>query len=189
MEAKARLSKGYRGLQSCKACTAEHLIGQHAFNMLTAEARRAWTIFNSGCKEPLTYEKFLAFCNKEITNLDGDARPPAVTPKHKSLAQLPLSQTRPQPQQDSQSQCSQSHCTCNSSRPSSCPYCKMKGHRVHHCIDFQAADGEARRQFVSSSRLCYNCLASGHQSQDCNSRGCCKECGAKHHSLLHTPRP
>ena len=188
MEAKARLSKGYRGLQSCKACTAEHLIGQHAFNMLTAEARRAWTVFNSGCKEPPTYEKVLAFFDKEITNLDGDARPPAVTPKQKSFAQPPLVKLGHNSNKTAKVNAVRATDTSNSSKPSSCPYCKMEGHRVHHCTDFRAADGEARRQFVSSSRLCYNCLASGHRSQDCNSRGRCRECGAKHHSLLHTPR-
>ena len=58
---------------------------------------------------------------------------------------------------------------------------------MHHSTGFRAADCEASRQFVSSSRLCYNCLASGYRSQDCNRRGCCRERGAKHHSLLHTP--
>ena len=41
LEAKAMFSRTYRGWQTCKSCTAEHILGQLAFNLLTAGARNA----------------------------------------------------------------------------------------------------------------------------------------------------
>ena len=37
------------------------------------------------------------------------------------------------------------------------------------------------------NKLCFNCLSKGHSVDDCPSRHSCRECGRKHHSLLHRP--
>ena len=43
LEAKFKLSKGYCGLLTCKVCTAENLITQHAFNRFTQHAFNRFT--------------------------------------------------------------------------------------------------------------------------------------------------
>jgi len=84
LEAKALLSKTYHGWHACKLCTAEHILGQLAFNSLTARASNAWTQYNSGSKEPPTFERVIAFLDQYITNLDGDRCLPAVLTKAKA---------------------------------------------------------------------------------------------------------
>ena len=182
LETKSAISKAYRGLQSCKACTAEHLIGQHLFNLFTAEMWNAWAHYNAGSKDPPTYERVLAFLEKESVDLDADIRPPATSVKSKT----PQTLVKPNVANYKSAKVHAVRSTEPPLKTVPCNYCKNDGHRIHSCPDFRAVDTEVRRLFVNSSRLCYNCLASGHRSQDCNSRGRCKECGSKHHTLLHS---
>ncbi len=71
--------------------------------------------------------------------------------------------------------------------PVSCPVCR-KPHTVHSCKEFQAKPAAERATLVKKMRLCYNCLSSSHQSKDCPSSGTCRQCGYRHHTLLHVPR-
>ena len=43
-----------------------------------------------------------------------------------------------------------------------------------------------RSQVVKENRRCFNCFRT-HHIKDCNSRARCRECGYKHHTLLHDP--
>ncbi|XP_062704300.1 uncharacterized protein LOC134286664 [Aedes albopictus] len=43
---------------------------------------------------------------------------------------------------------------------------------------------DERRNAVKVNELCFNCLGRGHTSKVC-SRGACRVCGQRHHSLLH----
>ena len=167
LEAKSKLTKGYRGLQTCKACTAENMIGQHAFNMFTTDTRKAWTSFNSGSKEPPTLEKILAFFEKEIVDLNGDSRPPAIAPKVKVVASS--AKTFPHHNKSAKVHVTRS----NNSPPRSniCSYCRKDVHHIHQCQEFRSLDSEQCRQHVNQVRLCFNCLSLGHWSCECNSRG------------------
>ena len=46
---------------------------------------------------------------------------------------------------------------------------------------------DARIRTVQTLRACYNCLGLDHNSWQCYSKRTCKECGKKHHILLHKP--
>ena len=131
---------------------------------------------------PPTYERVLAFLEKESVDLDADIRPPATSVKSKT----PQTLVKPNVANYKSAKVHAVRSTEPPLKTVPCNYCKNDGHRIHSCPDFRAVDTEVRRLFVNSSRLCYNCLASGHRSQDCNSRGRCKECGSKHHTLLHS---
>lgn len=73
------------------------------------------------------------------------------------------------------------------SSPSSlreCSFCKGQ-HRLYECTAFQAKSVEDRMSFVSSLKLCHNCLRSGHNPRRCRLPGGCKICKQRHNSLLH----
>ena len=42
-----------------------------------------------------------------------------------------------------------------------------------------------RGEHIRSKKLCYNCLAPGHQTGECRSLARCRSCGGKHHPLVH----
>ncbi|KAF9788803.1 hypothetical protein SFRURICE_018379 [Spodoptera frugiperda] len=45
-----------------------------------------------------------------------------------------------------------------------------------------------RQNFVQSTKLCFNCLASTHAVTKCRQSFSCKKCGRRHHTMLHFER-
>lgn len=76
---------------------------------------------------------------------------------------------------------------CNENKKASaqnpCALCRGN-HKIFVCSEFQNLDIPSRIEKIKGLRLCYNCLYSGHQSEQCKF-GKCKYCSKKHHSLLH----
>ncbi|XP_076384079.1 uncharacterized protein LOC143261737, partial [Megalopta genalis] len=64
-----------------------------------------------------------------------------------------------------------------------CPVCKAN-HAIYNCEKFKNGDLNKKTKIVQEARLCFNCLSSGHRVRACT-RSHCKQCGRKHHSLLH----
>ena len=65
-----------------------------------------------------------------------------------------------------------------------CPVCKEE-HPVYYCSQFKSWDVDQRKGMIKRKYLCYNCLATGHQTSTCPSRKSCRTCGGKHHTLIH----
>ena len=70
--------------------------------------------------------------------------------------------------------------------PAKCIRCN-RYHDVYGCRSFKALTQEQRYEEARKHRLCFNCLEPGHNAQECRRRGRCivKDCGQKHHTLLH----
>ena len=66
-----------------------------------------------------------------------------------------------------------------------CPQCKESDHRLWSCKKFAELSLDARKASVAASRLCFNCLGTGHNAPNCTSKYTCKTCKKKHHTLLH----
>ncbi|XP_055523111.1 uncharacterized protein LOC129717274 [Wyeomyia smithii] len=64
-----------------------------------------------------------------------------------------------------------------------CPVCE-KGHRLYYCDQFKHLSLPRRTSIVEESGLCANGLCGRHDSASCK-YGVCRDCGAKHHTLLH----
>ena len=60
-------------------------------------------------------------------------------------------------------------------------------HRLMECEKFIKNNLQERKEFVSTNKLCWNCLSKAHFK----SKYRCKidKCGKHHHSLLHEPEP
>ena len=65
-----------------------------------------------------------------------------------------------------------------------CVFCGAL-HTVTACNEFKKLKVHTRKDEVTSKRLCFNCLRPGHMVTKCPSTHNCKQCGRRHHSLLH----
>ena len=64
-------------------------------------------------------------------------------------------------------------------------------HKLHQCEMFKSKSLPEKKVIVEKERLCWNCLAKGHQNKECKSTVKCRitNCGKRHHTLLHEIKP
>ncbi|KAL0839852.1 hypothetical protein ABMA28_016477 [Loxostege sticticalis] len=67
-----------------------------------------------------------------------------------------------------------------------CSYCSDNDHKLGNCKKFANETLSARRDFVQTSNLCFNCLGPNHSVITCRLPTRCRICKKKHHSLLHS---
>ena len=62
-------------------------------------------------------------------------------------------------------------------------------HRLMECEKFIKKNLQDRKEFVSTNKLCWNCLSKAHFVRQCKSKYRCKidKCGKRYHSLPHYP--
>ena len=74
-------------------------------------------------------------------------------------------------------------------RISACPVCQQS-HSLQTCPSFLNMTVTERRKVVRQSRLCFQCLSSGHYKRTCGHNKCnVRSCGRRHHRLLHLNDP
>ena len=66
-----------------------------------------------------------------------------------------------------------------------CLFCKPEKHPLYLCPKWQSYSVQHRLTLVQQKKLCHNCLAVGHSSDNCRSYYKCKECQQSHHTTLH----
>ena len=63
-------------------------------------------------------------------------------------------------------------------------------HKHHAGPKFQKMSTSQKYDLVKKKkRACFNCLQTGHSVSECVSKFSCRECKAKHHTLLYRPKP
>ncbi|XP_076300582.1 uncharacterized protein LOC143218899 [Lasioglossum baleicum] len=65
-----------------------------------------------------------------------------------------------------------------------CVFCTAP-HTIRDCMAFRKLNPRARFDFLKPRRVCINCLNQNHTVSLCKSTNVCRECGGKHHTLLH----
>ena len=70
-----------------------------------------------------------------------------------------------------------------------CPACNKESHPLHQCSKFMSMDVVQRCKLVNRSKLCYNCLKSGHLASKCLSKHRCRDCQGLHHTSIHQVKP
>ncbi|XP_011859191.1 PREDICTED: uncharacterized protein LOC105556710 [Vollenhovia emeryi] len=68
----------------------------------------------------------------------------------------------------------------------SCPVCG-ESHLAAKCSRFFKLPPKERHSTAKKLKMCFNCLRLGHGLGGCTSTWTYRECGAKHHTLLHLP--
>ena len=66
-----------------------------------------------------------------------------------------------------------------------CHICQMQNHITQTCYQLTSLQTpEERSKFIREKQLCFNCLGP-HSVKDCSSKGTCKRCQKRHHTILH----
>ncbi|XP_055589056.1 uncharacterized protein LOC129741357 [Uranotaenia lowii] len=68
-----------------------------------------------------------------------------------------------------------------------CSFCAEFFHSAFVCRKFQKMTVAQRYEAVKKIGLCMNCLAASHLARNCT-RGFCRQCGRRHHTLLHSSK-
>ena len=69
-----------------------------------------------------------------------------------------------------------------------CMLCPGFKHPLFQCDLFYDMNVQRREEHIRAKNLCTNCLAPGHQGKECRSWARCRQCGGKHHTLIHKER-
>lgn len=72
-------------------------------------------------------------------------------------------------------------------KPSNCIICSQE-HPIYRCATFRELSVEERQKRATNLSLCFNCLGQKHGMRQCLSKSTCRECNARHHTLLHQPQ-
>ncbi|XP_062713603.1 uncharacterized protein LOC134290470 [Aedes albopictus] len=59
-----------------------------------------------------------------------------------------------------------------------------ESHPLYQCPAFQRLTVSARDKILRNHSLCRNCFRRGHQASECSSRFVCRNCKAKHHTMV-----
>ena len=137
--------------------------------------RREWQRWIKTKEAPLTYDHLKEFLQETIQTLR------TLETARGSGREAPTSRSKP-PQEARHS----SRVLTISSNDYSCQVCR-KSHHLGRCDEFKRMTIAQRRTLANRSKLCYNCLRSGHNAQNCDSSYRCRECNRRHHSMLHPP--
>ena len=66
-----------------------------------------------------------------------------------------------------------------------CAVCKPERHPLFLCSKWLGFSVSQRISQANSRKLCKNCLAVGHTTENCRSTYRCRECNSNHHTTLH----
>lgn len=69
---------------------------------------------------------------------------------------------------------------------SCCRCCQGTQHSLKLCPKFLDMHPAQRLNYITNSKLCQNCFAYSHTTQNCKSSGKCLVCGQRHNTLLHS---
>ena len=130
-------------------------------------------------------EKFLEFVTFRADVL---STPPTATKAPEPQSRSTDIKPDHQPRRFKAATHSTTHCSTNGPNTGfrcECQLCPGNKHPLFQCTMFNNMSVHQRGEHIRSKKLCYNCLAPGHQTGECRSLARCRSCGGKHHTLVH----
>ncbi|XP_017884070.1 uncharacterized protein LOC108627373 [Ceratina calcarata] len=137
-----------------------------------------------------TYGELVDFLETRIRSLESAHRKGPEPSSSSTVKPTPSKKQAPKERKSVNSYHSSStEASANPRSKRGCSICKGE-HFIGYCPNFVKLEPERRRELVSSTGLCFNCLSGKHIVAKCTSKGRCstRDCEAKHHSLLRTNR-
>ncbi|KAH8317326.1 hypothetical protein KR074_003821, partial [Drosophila pseudoananassae] len=158
-----------RGLHALNCDSRDVWLIHILLSKLGSEIKQAWANCSLSATEDATIDELFAFLFAHCDTLESCQDLPAM-----------------QPSRPAQSRRRQAAFHASGSTQSSreCIYCQGQ-HSIYSCNEFKALDVVSRRTFAKDTKLCFNCLSRSHQVRDCKSSNTCRQCNAKHHTLVH----
>ncbi len=168
------LTRHTSGMKSCDGATYEQLIVAMIEPLLPTVLIKLWSDFTSDSIAPPTLSDLLKFFKRRSQAVEAVASPKTVTQSQAPTKNIATSRFSQKPKALHVRGQNQEHCPCCDS-----------SHAIYQCSQFKSLTVDKRFNFARRHRLCFNCLSKTHSIEDCYSKITCKECGRKHHSLLH----
>ena len=167
--------------------TLESFLTSLLHTLLPVKAQQIWDQQVKKEKGVPSYQRMLKFISEQAESLA-----PTTTPTHHG-ERAPENKKQPKKQEKKQE-------PAPSSRPRSnihvvaptpwtykwdCALCTNEKHPLHICPKWNNLSVSQRMGHIQSKSLCSNCLGVGHTTNQCRSKGRCRECGQQHHSSIH----
>ena len=136
---------------------------------LDAESRKQWQLKMQKRKNVLRWDNLSKFLDERSRALESGAI--KVIPQASKMSD----------QREPRHQSYAASITCSE-------ICDVE-HKLHACPEFKKMSTSQKYDLVKKKRACFNCLQTGHSVSECGSKFSCRECKAKHHTLLHRQKP
>lgn len=162
------------GLERHEGYSLEQYLAAQFETFMAEEVLIKWNEYTSSSNAPPTLDDLRQFLKDKANTLSEDYKPHRAEPSHKA-------KERPRAAVLHAKERFSSH---NALRADSCPLCK-EDHSIYQCTAFRDMSVSNRTDAVKRLRICFNCLGRGHSIHTCSSTRTCRECGQRHHSLLH----
>ena len=169
------------GIQSTRGFIAEQLVCGILSPLLTGVSRQQWKTYITSTIQPPTLNQLTTFLVKRRDAARDDH--PVEEISSSAFSRLTPAKSKP-PGKDKKpfgkafQACEAPILTCS--------VCQQN-HYTFKCPTINGQTVNQRWETVKQKRLCYNCLSVEHAVGGCHSCKSCRECGRKHHTLLHRP--
>ena len=167
------LTRHSSGMKTCDGTTFEQLLVAMIEPLLPSVLTKLWSDFTSESHSPPALPdliKFLKRCSQAVETIV--PLKPSSQSKTSTKAVF-TSRLSPKPKA--------LHARDNADH---CPCCDSS-HPIYHCSQYKGLTVDKRYNLARRNHQCFNCLSKTHTIEDCSSKSTCRECGRKHHSLLH----
>ena len=171
---KDKIEKHIRGLKQAEGYSADQMVVMHQEQCMSSKLVTAWRHHTYKETNSPNVPNLLQFLDRQLLAVP-DEKPSSSSRVEKPSLQLQRTPTRRTVLK-------------TQTVTVKCSVCK-NDHLLYLCAGFKDKTPEQRMDLVRQNKLCFNCLSSKHMSSTCPSKKTYKDCGAKHHSLIHQTAP
>ncbi|CAI6372223.1 unnamed protein product [Macrosiphum euphorbiae] len=139
---------------------------------LPTEVRRCWEIESASYPEIPTWTKLKRFIENRLQALNMLQYKPSTVSNVINAAKT------------KQFVRTTAHLATDSQTNNQCSIC-AQNHIIYKCNTFMKSKPSERLSLAKKAKICFNCLRTTHGANQCTNEKTCKNCGLKHHTLLH----
>ncbi|XP_046145575.1 uncharacterized protein LOC123988861, partial [Osmia bicornis bicornis] len=151
---------------------------------LDPTTRKAWELHLGDSLDYPTFEQINRFLASRIRALEALPNVPVIKSKISSNANAKPERFKNIASHSANQESSRGFSSHTTTVSSACPVCRAN-HLIYQCDQFQNQTPSQRYTTIKSFKRCVNCFSAKHSVKDCTSARSCKQCGKKHHTLLH----
>ena len=170
----------------------DHYHASRLYHLLPPEVQTKWDHHTSSVKGVPKLEDMLTYLLKHTEGLPAasqypvrtdyhQAKPHQTKPERKAKPSVPIAAATPAPAPRPPTAPSYQHPPYRWD----CSLCAPEKHPLYLCTKWLGMTVNQRKGHATSKKLCQNCLAVGHATDQCWSKYKCKDCGNNHHTTLH----
>ncbi len=176
-----RVEYNLDGMDKIGAKTIEQMVVALVVRDFNEELHKEWARHLGSSDKIPDREKLMEFVRPLSHNLPARSKPPNHHPNN-SKATAKKEDSVSSPSSTSRKSTTSSATNIHNK---ACALCKGSNHSWARCQIFLDADLNQRWALIRQHKYCANCLHQSHQVNNCASTFTCRECKARHHSLLH----